>query len=40
MKELFNMVYNWGKFGVVTDFKCYAFVKAVELLVKSNYKNE
>lgn len=24
-KELFNMVYNWGRIGVVTDENCNAF---------------
>jgi len=33
-KELFEMVYQWGKFGVVTDEKCNAFQEKINLLIK------
>jgi len=33
IKELFDMVYNWGKIGVVTDFESNAFRKVLKEVV-------
>lgn len=31
-KELFDMVYQWGRVGIVTDHKCPAYRDAVKAL--------
>ena len=38
-KQLFEMVYNWGKVGVVTDEKCFAFQTALEEAIEEREEN-
>lgn len=33
-KELFEMVYKWGAWGVVTNENCYAFKTAIKELLE------
>ena len=37
-KEIFEMVYNWGKVGIVTDERCNAFQDLIEKLLASQKK--
>ena len=32
-KELFEMVYKWGKVGVVTDHECFAFKSTMQEII-------
>lgn len=40
MKELFDMVYNWGRFGITTDYKSNAFKISVKSLIETAKKEE
>ncbi len=35
-KELFQMVYDWGRVGVVCDENCYAFQETIKDLLKAH----
>lgn len=35
IKELFDMVYNWGRVGVVVDFESNAFRKKLKEVISS-----
>lgn len=37
VKELFDMVYQWGRVGIVVDFRSPAFQKAVKEIKNSQY---
>ena len=39
-KELFEMVYQWGKVGVVTNHKCFAFRSAMQENIKQALAEE
>jgi len=39
-KELFKMVYNWGKVGVVTDHKCFAFKSTMQEIIQQAIAEE
>lgn len=38
-KNLFEMVYNWGASGIVTDYECNAFQKALQELKRLSCVN-
>jgi len=39
-KELFEMVYNWGKVGVVTDHECFAFKSTMQEIITQTLAEE
>ena len=39
-KELFEMVYNWGKVGVVTDNECFAFKSTMQEIITQTLAEE
>lgn len=36
IKELFDMVYQWGRVGIVTDHEAPAFRSQLDLIVREN----
>ena len=39
-KELFEMAYNWGKVGVVTDNECFAFKSTMQEIIQQALAEE
>jgi hypothetical protein len=37
VKELFDMVYQWGRVGIVVDFRSPAFQKVIKKIKNSQY---
>ena len=37
-KEIFDMVYQWGRLGIVVDFTAPAYQEAIEELLKEKHE--